>query len=121
MSPELSYLPSIKGKPGVLIDFLIVGGGITGLACALALRRIGHRVIVLERLVEEEISRVCQGSFCCGPLHLIVFLQVSNGGGRLPPNASKILFQWGSRSCFTGVCGIISRGRSHEMWVLRAL
>ncbi|KAI6112191.1 hypothetical protein EV401DRAFT_2058917 [Pisolithus croceorrhizus] len=69
MSPEPSYLPSIKGKPGVLIDFLIVGGGITGLACALALRRIGHRVIVLERLV-------------------------SNGGGRLPPNASKILFQW---------------------------
>ncbi|KAI6108904.1 hypothetical protein EDD16DRAFT_1694706 [Pisolithus croceorrhizus] len=94
MSPEPSYLPSIKGKPGVLIDFLIVGGGITGLACALALRRIGHRVIVLERL-DHSVA---------GPLHLIIFLQVSNGGGRLPPNASKILFQWGSRSCFTGVC-----------------
>lgn len=77
MGPDPSFLPSINGKPGILIDFLIVGGGITGLACALALRRIGHRVTVLERLAEEEISRL------------------ANGGGRLPPNASKILFQWG--------------------------
>ncbi|KAI5983421.1 hypothetical protein EDD15DRAFT_1898137 [Pisolithus albus] len=77
MNPDPSFLASIDGKPGLLIDFLIVGGGITGLACALALRRIGHRVTVLERLEEEEISRL------------------ANGGGRLPPNASKILFQWG--------------------------
>ncbi|KAG6333033.1 hypothetical protein ID866_6057 [Astraeus odoratus] len=64
-------------NPRILINFIVVGGGITGLACALALRRVGHRVIVLEKLVEEEISRLAQG------------------GGRLPPNASKILFQWG--------------------------
>ncbi|KAL4066712.1 hypothetical protein V8B97DRAFT_2022535 [Scleroderma yunnanense] len=69
-----------NGQSKVLIDFVIVGGGITGLACALALRRVGHRVIVLEKLVEDQIS------------------QLANGGGRLPPNASKILFQWGLES-----------------------
>lgn len=77
MGPNPLYLRSIDGKPGILIDFIIVGGGITGLACALGLRRVGHRVIVLEKMVVEDVS------------HL------GNGGGRLPPNASKILFQWG--------------------------
>lgn len=46
----------------ILIDFIIVGGGITGLACALALRKVGHRVIVLEKLVEEQVSQVCMHS-----------------------------------------------------------
>lgn len=77
MCPDPLCLPSTNDKPGILIDFIIVGGGITGLACALALRRTGHRVIVLEKLVEEEISIL------------------GDGGSRLPPNASKILFQWG--------------------------
>ncbi|KAI6039918.1 hypothetical protein EDC04DRAFT_3003291 [Pisolithus marmoratus] len=77
MGPDPLCLPPTNDKPGILIDFIIVGGGITGLACALALRRTGHRVIVLEKLVEEEISIL------------------GDGGSRLPPNASKILFQWG--------------------------
>lgn len=28
---------------------MIVGGGIAGLTCAVALRRVGHRVLVLEQ------------------------------------------------------------------------
>ncbi|KAJ3533645.1 hypothetical protein NMY22_g7250 [Coprinellus aureogranulatus] len=56
------------------IDFLVVGGGIAGLASAIALTRIGHRVTVLERdaTVDHE-----------------------TGGCRMTPNLSKILFHWG--------------------------
>ncbi|KIJ62941.1 hypothetical protein HYDPIDRAFT_41632 [Hydnomerulius pinastri MD-312] len=59
------------------IDFLVVGGGIAGLSCAIALRRVGHRVVVLERHGDADISKM------------------SHGGIRLPPNVSKILFHWG--------------------------
>lgn len=38
-----------KKYAALAIDFLIVGGGIAGLASAIALTRIGHRVTVLER------------------------------------------------------------------------
>ncbi|KAI0756303.1 FAD/NAD(P)-binding domain-containing protein [Daedaleopsis nitida] len=57
------------------VSFLIVGGGVAGLATALALRRVGHHVLVLER----ESREVTRGS----------------GGVRLPPNLTKILFHWG--------------------------
>ena len=30
------------------IDFAVVGGSLAGLACAIALRRVGHRVTVFE-------------------------------------------------------------------------
>ncbi|KAF9231523.1 hypothetical protein BU15DRAFT_90889 [Melanogaster broomeanus] len=59
------------------IDFLVVGGGIAGLSCAIALRRGGHRVVVLEQWGPVETSKM------------------SHGGIRLPPNVSKILFNWG--------------------------
>ncbi|KAI0778764.1 FAD/NAD-P-binding domain-containing protein [Trametes elegans] len=60
------------------IDFVIIGGGIAGLACAVALRRVGHRALVLER---RDRTTVC-----------------SYGGVRLPPNCTKILFHWGLRN-----------------------
>ncbi|KAF5379737.1 hypothetical protein D9615_005787 [Tricholomella constricta] len=59
----------------LLIDFLIVGGGISGLACAVALRRVGHRVVV----VEADASINTENS----------------GGCRMAPNLSKILYHWG--------------------------
>ncbi|KAJ7239371.1 hypothetical protein B0H12DRAFT_80060 [Mycena haematopus] len=58
------------------IDFLIIGAGVSGLACAMALRRVGHRVVVVERekeIGESDLSR----------------------GVRMPPNLSKILYHWG--------------------------
>ncbi|KAI0266066.1 hypothetical protein BC834DRAFT_843152 [Gloeopeniophorella convolvens] len=56
------------------IDFLIVGGGIAGLAAAYALAASGHRVRVLER--EASVSN-------------------RPGGVRLPPNLTRILTYWG--------------------------
>ncbi|EKM57874.1 uncharacterized protein PHACADRAFT_206744 [Phanerochaete carnosa HHB-10118-sp] len=58
------------------INFTIVGGGLSGLACAIALRRTGYEVIVLER-----DKRIPLG----GPY----------GGCRLTPNTTKVLQQWG--------------------------
>lgn len=55
-------------------DFLIVGGGIGGLATALALRRIGRQVRVLERAP--------------------VFSEVG-AGIQLAPNATRLLRSWG--------------------------
>ncbi|KAF8260820.1 hypothetical protein EI94DRAFT_1706007 [Lactarius quietus] len=56
------------------LDFLIVGGGIAGLAAAYALAASGHRVRVLEQ---------ARG------------LKRRPGGVRLPPNATRILSYWG--------------------------
>jgi NADPH-dependent glutamate synthase beta subunit-like oxidoreductase len=36
-------------KATLQIRFVIVGGGAAGLSCAVALRRVGHQVIVLEK------------------------------------------------------------------------
>ncbi|KAJ8468341.1 hypothetical protein ONZ51_g9714 [Trametes cubensis] len=59
------------------INFIIIGGGIAGLACAIALRRVGHHAIVLERKERANVS--------------------SHSGIRLPPNCTKILYHWGLR------------------------
>ncbi|KAH7906813.1 hypothetical protein BJ138DRAFT_1161696 [Hygrophoropsis aurantiaca] len=67
----------INGKASLSLDFLVAGGGVGGLACAIALRRVGHRVTVLEKTRDEDVA------------------QMSHGGIRLPPNVSKILNHWG--------------------------
>ncbi|TFK82560.1 FAD/NAD(P)-binding domain-containing protein [Polyporus arcularius HHB13444] len=58
------------------IDFLIVGGAISGLTSAIALSRVGHRVTVLDD----------SDSFDKTPLA---------AGARIPPNASKVFYRWG--------------------------
>ncbi|KAI0640003.1 FAD/NAD(P)-binding domain-containing protein [Trametes polyzona] len=60
------------------INFIIIGGGIAGLACAIALRRVGHHPVVLEQRDRSNVS--------------------SDLGLRLPPNCTKVLFHWGLRS-----------------------
>ncbi|KAK0218348.1 hypothetical protein EDD85DRAFT_961622 [Armillaria nabsnona] len=73
----MARIPGFSNRPkqaALPIDFLIVGGGITGFACAIALRRVGHRVLVLEKdATFPPISGPC----------------------RMPPNLSKILYHWG--------------------------
>ena len=51
----------VKVKPArhtasLSVDFLIIGAGIAGLASAIALRRVGHRVSVLEK--HDSITKV---------------------------------------------------------------
>ncbi|KAI0750055.1 FAD/NAD-P-binding domain-containing protein [Daedaleopsis nitida] len=74
MSYSSNFRPQQCGLP---ISFVIIGGGIAGLACALALRRVGHRVLVLEKS-DKKSAR-------------------GEGGIRLPPNLTKIFFHWGLR------------------------
>ncbi|KAG6867632.1 hypothetical protein C0993_000234 [Termitomyces sp. T159_Od127] len=61
------------------IGFLIVGGDIAGLACAVALRRVGHRVTVLE---QDDVATLNKRRESSGPC-------------RIAPNLSKILYHWG--------------------------
>ncbi|KAK7059402.1 hypothetical protein R3P38DRAFT_3522434 [Favolaschia claudopus] len=63
----------------LIIEFLIIGAGVSGLSYAIALRRVGHRVVVVER--EKEIGQSDVGR-----------------GVRLPPNLSKILYRWNLKS-----------------------
>jgi salicylate hydroxylase len=77
------------------INFLLIGGGIAGLACAIALRRVGHHVVVLEQSSNPGISKVGIPQLSTLLLSQCVAEQMSHGGIRLPPNVSKILFQWG--------------------------
>ncbi|KAG8212851.1 hypothetical protein J3R82DRAFT_11168 [Butyriboletus roseoflavus] len=72
-------------RAGLTIDFLIIGGGLSGVSCALALRRVGHRVVVLEQLNYSEDSKT------------------SHGGIRLPPNVVKILYKWGLKDALRAI------------------
>lgn len=49
-SPTMaSALPNRPHQAAVALDFLVVGGSSAGLSAAYALRRVGHRVLVLEQ------------------------------------------------------------------------
>ncbi|KAI0689215.1 hypothetical protein C8T65DRAFT_110422 [Cerioporus squamosus] len=76
-------------QTGFPISFVIVGGGIAGLACALALRRVGHRVVVLERLSSDAAR--------------------GEHGVRVPPNLSKILFHWGLKDVILSRASITTK------------
>ncbi|KAI0676017.1 FAD/NAD-P-binding domain-containing protein [Trametes maxima] len=65
-------MPTVDRTAALALDFLVIGGGVGGLAVAYVLAKSGHRVRVLER----------RG------------LNVPGGGNRVPPNMSKILRQW---------------------------
>ncbi|KAF8650592.1 hypothetical protein AX16_005177 [Volvariella volvacea WC 439] len=74
MSPQKDLRENLPPQTKHAIHFLVVGGGVGGLACAIALRRVGHRVTVLEKNLT---------------------LEQTMGGSRVPPNLSKILYHWG--------------------------
>ncbi|KAI0741981.1 FAD/NAD(P)-binding domain-containing protein [Daedaleopsis nitida] len=65
-------MPIVARNAALTLDFIVIGGGIGGLAVAYMLSSAGHRVRVLEK----------NG------------LQRPSGGHRVPPNFSKILRQW---------------------------
>ncbi|KAI1796712.1 FAD/NAD(P)-binding domain-containing protein [Ganoderma leucocontextum] len=65
-------MSAIPSPAELSIDFIVVGGGIGGLAVAYVLSKAGHRVKVLEK---HDLS-------------------IPGGGHRVTPNFSKILRQW---------------------------
>jgi salicylate hydroxylase len=58
-----------------MAHFAVIGGGLGGLAAAIALTRVGHAVTVFEQDAED--AKLCYG------------------GIRIPPNQSKIIAAWG--------------------------
>ncbi|KAH8093950.1 FAD/NAD(P)-binding domain-containing protein [Cristinia sonorae] len=66
-------MPTINYKAALQLDWIVVGGGISGLATAFVLQKAGHRVRVLDRLKK---------------------LGTPASGLRVPPNLSKIFKQW---------------------------
>lgn len=66
--------PSSIPKPPTVFNILVIGAGLGGLGTAIALRRKGHNVTVLE--AAPEIREV-------------------GAGIQIPPNSTRILHAWG--------------------------
>ena len=84
-------------KAALQIRFVIVGGGAAGLACAVALRRVGHHVILLEK--DTNFVGVSNHRFCFpSPLAYPpppVSQASKRRGVRMSPNMTKIFNYWG--------------------------
>ncbi|KAI0317883.1 FAD/NAD-P-binding domain-containing protein [Amylostereum chailletii] len=75
-------------KASLKIDFIVAGGGLAGLSTAHSLAMAGHSVRVFERISEGERW---------------------TGGIRVPPNLTKILFQWGVEEELQKTCCTVLR------------
>jgi len=73
---------SVNRRALLKLDFLIIGGGLAGLACAYELSQYGHRV----RIVEKASG-----------------LGQRAGGIRVPPNLTALLYGWGLEDQLTKV------------------
>lgn len=76
-----TWIHYLKMAKGVTVNAVIVGGGLGGLACAIAMCRAGHNVTVLEGA--HQLNEV-------------------GAGIQVPPNSSRIFDQWGIFERFKG-------------------
>ncbi|KAJ7057603.1 hypothetical protein C8F01DRAFT_319934 [Mycena amicta] len=74
--------PLLDMGSGEQLNFIIVGASVTGLASGIALKKSGHSVVILEKA-----SQLGEGRST-----------VPVGCARIPPNGSKILYDWGLNS-----------------------
>ena len=83
-------------KSPIMIDFLVVGGGVVGLSCAIALQQTGHRVVVVERDASVDDVRSLYRLFCRIELTSILFQTLERMRPvKVPPNMMKIYNNWG--------------------------
>ena len=52
LPPMTSAIPNKPHQTAVALDFLVIGGSSAGLSAAYALRRVGHRALILEKNVD---------------------------------------------------------------------
>ncbi|KAJ7114939.1 hypothetical protein C8R44DRAFT_629801 [Mycena epipterygia] len=71
-----SQLPRLPRQTALAIGFVVIGASVTGLACAIALRRVGHRVLVIEQ--KENIDATQEA------IHMY-------------PNVTRVFYSWGFR------------------------
>jgi heterodisulfide reductase subunit A-like polyferredoxin len=110
-SPPRKYLPLLRSqgltvtiqtrghdsakKAALQIRFVIVGGGAAGLSCAVALRRVGHEVIVLEK--GPNFIGVRTLFTPAIPFAQWIAQPSKYRGIRMPPNMTKVFNYWGMR------------------------
>ena len=92
----ISPIPNKPHQTSVALDFLVIGGSSAGLSAAYALRRVGHRVLVLEQ--NADFFDVSYFFFPSALLWVLTFFRVQehrSGAYRIPPNMSKVFYHWG--------------------------
>lgn len=99
-----SAIPNKPHQTAVVLDFLVIGGSSAGLSAAYALRRVGHRVLVLEQNADfSDVRRLfihfhppVGSDLPCGPGTSVRRIQdtaqhveslLSLGSGGAPPQA----------------------------------
>ncbi|KAB5523029.1 hypothetical protein GE09DRAFT_1065478 [Coniochaeta sp. 2T2.1] len=96
---EESKLPKLDGEkisktPSFLLDIIVVGAGIGGLATSVALARRGHTVTVLEQA--PALAEV-------------------GAGIQIPPNSSRLLHSWGMEPLLASKA-VEPRGMTFRRW-----
>ncbi|KAJ7629717.1 hypothetical protein DFH06DRAFT_1480277 [Mycena polygramma] len=76
LEKRLDGLSMTESKTERRIHFAVIGAGVAGLSCAIALRRIGHKVTLIEQ--KDDVND-----------------PEDERGVRMPPNLTKILILWG--------------------------
>ncbi|KAF7332343.1 FAD-binding-3 domain-containing protein [Mycena kentingensis (nom. inval.)] len=66
-------IPQPEKTASISLKFVVVGGGLSGLATAYSLRTAGHDVVIVE---QRDVHEECEGSIRC------------------PPNMTRILQRW---------------------------
>lgn len=96
--------PNKPHKSAVALDFLVIGGSSAGLSAAYALRRVGHRVLVLEQNPDFfDVSRSSPRVLPC-PVLTSESQERRSGGYRIPPNMSKVFYHWGLEDRVRKLC-----------------
>lgn len=97
----------------VLLDVVIVGAGLGGLATAVALARQGHKVVVLEQA--HALAEVEYTTWHRLTLDSQLTTRKVGAGIQIPSNSSRILLEWGLEPLFLGKA-VEPKGMTFRRW-----